>query len=436
MNNFLAKNSAGLLLLLLPFLGQSQTAPRILTLEEVVQLGMANSKQLQISIAKADVAHSRINQAKVSTIPSLTYTGSYYRLSDNVTPFETPLFTIPILVNQTLSRVSLSQPVFTGLRALNTIRATEFLENAARFDLEKDKKDVQLNLLTASINLYKLQEAGKVFQSSLATAQNRLTDTRNLNQQGLALDNDVLKADLVVTQLETARLETNNAIAAGQYGLNVLLGLPTGTPVQIDPAGIAEIVTPETLEAFLTNATQRMDYRAATQRALASEKLLKVGKGVYFPLVSVGANLYTNNPNQRQFPIVDRFITTWDVGVQISWNMSGLYTSKYSVQEATLNLVQANTQRDQISDAAQTDIANNFYAWQTAVQKISLSEKSLLQSTENQRITNLRSGQQIASVTDLLDADVLLLQSKINQVTAIADARLAYFRLLKSAGRL
>lgn len=436
MTNFLAKTSAGLLLLLLPFTGQSQTAPRILTLDEVVQLGMANSKQLQISVAKADVAHSKINQAKVATIPSLTYTGSYYRLSDNVTPFETPLFTIPVLLNQTLSRVSLSEPIFTGLRALNTIRATEFLENAARFDLEKDKKDVQLNLLTAAINLYKLQEAGKVFQSSLATAQNRLTDTRNLNQQGLALDNDVLKADLAVTQLETARLETNNAIAASQYGLSVLLGLPTDTPVQIDPSGIAETATPETLETYLNNATQRMDYRAATQRALAAEKQVKISKGVYFPLVSVGANLYTNNPNQRQFPTVDRFITTWDVGVQVSWNLSGLYTSKYNVQEAKLNLVQVNTQRDQISDAARTDIANSFYAWQTAVQKIAFSEKSVLQSTENQRITNLRSGQQIASVTDLLDADVLLLQSKINQVTATADARLAYFRLLKSAGRL
>ncbi len=125
----------------------------------IFQLGFANSKALQISTAKADAAHSKIQQARAATIPSLTYTGSYYRLSDNVKPFETSFFTVPVLLNQTLNKVSLSEPVFTGLRALNTIRATEFLEKAARFDLEKDKKDVQLNLLTAAINLYKLQEA-------------------------------------------------------------------------------------------------------------------------------------------------------------------------------------------------------------------------------------------------------------------------------------
>jgi outer membrane protein TolC len=113
-----------------------------------------------------------------------------------------------------------------------------------------------------------------------------------------------------------------------------------------------------------------------------------------------------------------------------------LYTSKFNVQEAKLGSIQANTQRDQIGDAARTDITNNFYAWQTAIQKIALSEKSLTQSTENQRITALRNSQQISSTTDLLDADVLLLQSQINQLSAKADAQLAYFKLLKSAGKL
>ncbi len=425
-------------LLFLPLIGQGQTptAPRILRLDEVVQLGMANSKSLQISTAKAGVAHTKTQQARSTTIPALNYTGSYYRLSDNVTPFETPLFTVPILLNQTLNRVSLSEPIFTGFRALNTIRATEFLEKAARLDLEKDKKDVQLNLLSAAINLFKLQEALQVFDRSVATAKNRLTDTQNLNKQGLTLDNDVLRADLAVAQNETALLETENAALASQFALATLLGLPTDQPIQIDSASVIATTSAESLENFLSNATQRADYQAATQRALASGKQAEVSKGAYYPFINVGANLYSNNPNQRQFPVEDKLITTWDAGVQVTWNLSGLYTNQYSVQEAKLNLVQANTQRDQISDAARTEIANNFYAWQTAVKKITLSEKSVIQASENQRITALQNSQQTASTTDLLDADLLLIKAQINQLSAKADAQLAYFRLLKSAGKL
>lgn len=436
--NFPLKTPLFILILLAHQALSAQTTPepRTLNLDEVVQLGMANSKTLQISSAKAGVAHARKQQALAATVPTLSYSGSYYRLSDNIKPFETPLFSIPIPLNQTLNKLSISEPVFTGFRALNTVRASEFLENAARIDLEKDKKDVQLNLLSAAINLYKLQEAVKVFDRNLQTAQNRLNDTRNLNKQGLALDNDVLRAELSVTQIETARLETQNALTASQYALDVLLGLPENQPLLIDGASVLTDQPVATLEDFLNNSTQRADYQAATQRALASAKQAEISKGAYYPLVSIGANLYSNNPNQRQFPTEVRFITTWDAGVQLNWNLSGLYSNRFNVQESKLNLVQANTQRDQIADAARTDISNNFYSWQTALEKIGLYDKAVAQSTENQRITALRNGQQLSSTTDLLDADALLLQSQINQVSARADARLAYFRLLKSAGKL
>jgi outer membrane protein len=438
LNMNIISNALLLWLLLLPLFGRGQTAaaPRTLTLDEVVQLGMANSKSLQISMAKAEVAHSKTRQVRATTIPSLTYSGSYYRLSDNVEPFETPLFVVPVLLNQTISRVSLSEPIFTGLRAFNSIHATEFLEKAARFDLEKDKKEVQLNLLTAALNLYKLQEALQVLDRSLVTAKNRMTDIQNLNKQGITLDNDVLRADLAVTQIETARLETDNAVTSSQYALATLLGLPTEQPLQIDLVAATAAVMPGSLDNFLDNATQRADYQAATQRAFASAKQVAISKGAYFPFVNVGANLYSSNPNQRQFPVEDRFITVWDAGVQLSWNLSGLYTSRFSVQESKLNLVQANILRDQMADAARTEIVSNYYSWQTALQKIALTEKSVTQSIENQRIIALRNKQQIASTTDLLDADLLLLQSQINQLSTKADAQLSYFKLLKSAGKL
>ena len=439
MTNLLAKATLSVVvaMLFLPLSSSGQSADeRTLTLDEVVQLGWANSKQLKVSATRSEIAQTKTKQAWSSTIPTLNYSGSYYRLSDNITPFETPLFTFPVLLNQTLSRLSISEPLFTGLRALNTIKATEFLEKAAQFDLERDKKEVQLNLLSAAIQLYKLEEARKVVLRSVATAQNRLKDSRALQQQGILLENDTLKAALALTQLETAQLETENNLAASQYALNTLLGLPAGTVLHIDAAAINGASGLESLESLIENTAQRADYQASTQRALASEKQIQVSKGAYLPVVSLGANLYSNNPNQRQFPQEDRFITTWDAGVQVSWNLSNLYTGKYGVEEAKLNLIQSNTQREQLLDAARTEVSTNYYAWQTAQQKIALSEKSLTQATENQRITQLRNTQQLSSVTDLLEADGLLLQAHINQVTAKADAYLSRLKLLRSAAKL
>lgn len=433
-----------LVLALLPLVPQSVTAQvRVLRLDEVIDLGLANSKSLQISSAKAAAAQAKTAQTHDATFPTMSYNGSYARLSENIDPFaitlpsgETQVLN-PVIPNQYLNRLSITEPVFTGLRALNTIRATEFLEQAARFDLERDRKDVQLNLTAAAINLYKLQSALKVVDKNLATAQNRLTDTYHLRDQGLALDNDVLRSELAVTQLETAKLETANAIAAAQFNLAILLGLPTEQGIQIDSASLfSGAENAESLDFFLGNAANRADVQAANQRALAASKQVKITQGTYFPLISVGANLYTNRPNQRLFPPQDRFLSTWDAGVNVSWNLSNFYTSRHTVQESKLNFLQAELQRSQLGDAAKSDIANNFYNWQTARQKTLLAEKSVAQALENQRITQLRNTQQIASLSDLLDADALLVQAQINEVGARADARMAYFKLLKSAGKL
>lgn len=433
-----------LVLALLPVVPQSVTAQvRVLRLDEVIDLGLANSKSLQISSAKAAAAQAKTAQTHDATFPTVSYNGSYARLSENIDPFaitlpsgETQVLN-PVIPNQYLNRLSITEPVFTGLRALNTIRATEFLEQAARFDLERDRKDVQLNLTAAAINLYKLQSALKVVDKNLTTAQNRLTDTYHLRDQGLALDNDVLRSELAVTQLETAKLETANAIAAAQFNLAILLGLPTEQGIQIDSASLfSGAESAESLDFFLGNAANRADVQAADQRALAASKQVKITQGTYFPLISVGANLYTNRPNQRLFPPQDRFLSTWDAGVNVSWNLSNFYTSRHTVQESKLNFLQAELQRSQLGDAAKSDIANNFYNWQTARQKTLLAEKSVAQALENQRITQLRNTQQIASLSDLLDADALLVQAQINEVGARADARMAYFKLLKSAGKL
>ncbi len=416
---------------------------RSFTLTELVDAGMANSKQLKRAATQAAIAHAKLGQYRDATIPTLSYTGAYSRLSENIDPFTLELpdgtrkVLNPIIPNQFSNRWSVSEPVFAGLRAINTIRAATYLEQAAQFDADKDKADVRLNLLNAGLHLFRLQEIRKTAAQNLRSAQSRLAELRNRRDQGLALDNDVLKSELAVAQIETAIAETDNALSAARFSLAILTGLPEQTAIEIDSASVfAGGTDAATLDAYLGAAANRADLQAASARALAAEKQLKVSKGLYFPFVSVGANLYDNRPNQRVFPPEDRFKSTWDAGVTLTWNLSNLYTARHTVEEARLNQVVSGIQTQQLSDNARTEIANAYYDWQTAQGKVSLAEKAVTQAIENQRVVEAQQTQQVASASDLLEADALLLQAQINAATVRADARSAYFKLLKSAGKL
>ena len=68
--------------------------------------------------------------------------------------------------------------------------------------------------------------------------------------------------------------------------------------------------------------------------------------------------------------------------------------------------------------------------------KIDVYAKAVTQAEENYRIVRNKFNNALATTTDLLDADVAQLQSRLSYTLARADAFVAYNRLLQTAGIL
>ena len=430
----------------LPF-GYAQT--RTLTLDEAVKLGMEHSRQLKLSSGKVDVARLKIKQYWAAQVPNISLNSTYSHLSDNVTPFsikvpngttlEDRVLNPPIL-NQFTNRLSVQQVLYSGLRAINFFKSSEILEKAIALDYEKDKIEIRNNIINAVLNLYKLQQTRRALDENLKLLRGRQTDTKNFVNQGTALENDLLKVDLAITQVETIQKELDNGISSAQFTLTLLLGLPENGSntegVVLDEKTLFSDHSSLDLDAYLLAAKGgRPDVSAIEQRRLASEKMLEVSKGGYMPIVSAGANLYLNNPNQRVFPQTDAFKGTWDVGLSLSWNISALYTNQFQVQEAQVNLTQIGLQKEQLTEGIKTEVATAYYNYKTGLEKISLSDKAIVQANENHRVTKNRFDAQIATMTELLDADFLLFQSQINNITGKTEAEIAYYKLMKAIGK-
>jgi len=71
-----------------------------------------------------------------------------------------------------------------------------------------------------------------------------------------------------------------------------------------------------------------------------------------------------------------------------------------------------------------------------SLKKIDVYQKAVEQAAENYRITKNKFDNSLATTTDLLDADLEQLQTKLNVSNASADAVVAYNKLLQTAGLL
>ncbi|MEK7749214.1 MAG: TolC family protein, partial [Bacteroidota bacterium] len=150
--------------------------------------------------------------------------------------------------------------------------------------------------------------------------------------------------------------------------------------------------------------------------------------------VFLTGNYMTARPNQRIFPIQDVFKDTWDVGVGISFDVWNWGTTVHQTDQARAQLAQVQNGYGQLRDAAVLDVTRNYLNLGRARERITVAEQGVQQAEESYRVTNSKFKQGLGMNSDLLDAEVALLQAKTNYTQALVDFGLAGAALERAIG--
>ena len=427
-----------LISLLIPIAVFAQTSRKI-TLQEAIALGVKNSKEIRLDSTKKLIAAAKQKQLSANQYPAVKASAGYSRLS-NVPEFIFPGQTVsifPNIPNQYTAGVRLVQPVFGGFRAKSALVSGQLLELAVSADAESNKEDVIFNIIAAYNNFYKQLAAKNLIEENLRVANSRLTDVKNFEKNGIVARNDVMRSELQVSNIELSKIDADNGLRITNFNLNILLGLPDQTIIEIDSTSIFTSTTTKTYQEFLNDAyATRADLKAMALRGKAAEKNIKVSKAGYFPVISLQSGYLYANPNQRIVPPSATFNGTWDVGLGINYDLSAIFTNKHQVAEARATYTQSQIMSEQLSDKIKTEVNTRYIQFLQNKERIAVSKKALSQAQENYRIVKNKYYNQVATLTDLLDADNLLLQSRLNLILTQADAELSYKSLLKTTGKL
>ena len=89
-----------------------------------------------------------------------------------------------------------------------------------------------------------------------------------------------------------------------------------------------------------------------------------------------------------------------------------------------------------LNDGIKLQLNRDYQNYLFAQKKIDVYQKSIAQATENYRITKNKYDNNLVTITELLEADVSLLQAKLNASVAKADAALSYNKILSTTGTL
>ncbi|MDP9041679.1 MAG: TolC family protein [Bacteroidota bacterium] len=271
-----------------------------------------------------------------------------------------------------------------------------------------------------------------MIQENLTQSRSRDADFANLEKNGLLARNDKLKALLQTANIELNLADVENNLKVTMVNMNIMLGLPEETVLLPDSTSLVEPGAIKTLQEYEQLALQnRKDMQAVAYRKQASRFGMKSAKADYYPSLAVTGGYIAAD--------IPKFITITNAvtfGVGLSYNVSSLWKTNAHLSEARAKLAEAEANEEEMNDQVRLQINQAYEALLTANKKIEVSRVSIDQGTENYKIVKNKYDNSLLTVTDLLDANALMLQSQIGLELARADAIVAYNTLLARAGVL
>jgi len=341
-----------------------------------------------------------------------------------------------VILNNYTVKLSLQQPVFTGFRLSSLKDAAEYYNEAAAEDVNKTKNDVAYSVYSSYLNLYKAEQVKALLQESRKSAEQHITDTKNFMDNGLATKNDLLKFEVQESNIKLSLIEANNNIDLARSALNKSLGLPLNENTEIEEIEIVPETFNEDLNSLVKEAmNNRSEIKSVKYSLNAGRENIRASRSAYFPSVYLSGNYTYANPNLRYQPPLEQFKGTWDVGITFSWDIWNWGGTSSQVVQAEQNLYRSQTQLDLMKENIELEVNQNYLALKYAKEKLDVTQKAIEQADENLRTFKDKYEVQLATSTDIIDAENSLLQAKTNYTNALIDYKLAKVRLEKSVGR-
>lgn len=416
---------------------------RVLTLQESLEIGLKNSKDLKISQSRVNYSDAKLSEINSQFLPQFKLFGNYTRLSDNIPAFEftSPFFPNAIRVSEPLYnnytfKLGFTQPLFTGFKLLSSRSAAKYNLQASESDYSKEQNEVAFNIYNAYWNYYKAEEVRNVIAQTLQQIENHLRDTRNFYEQGLVSNNDLLKLEVQYSNTQLMLIEAENNLKIAKIAFNKELGIDLDAQTKVAATEKSMSLVNYDLSEIINEAiNNRYELKSLAYRVEGSKEGITAAQSSLFPSVYLSGNYYYSNPNPRFQPAKDEFNYNWDVGVTLSWDVWNWGLTSSQVSQAEQTKIQLETNYDQLKENIRMEVHSNYLNLLKTEEKVKVNKIALEQALENYRITAEKYNLQLASSTDLIDAETLKLQAETNLKAAEVDYQISKVRLEKSLGR-
>lgn len=411
-----------------------------ITLEEAIARGLQHSArlaELDARVAGAAAAESGRSAARLPVVAAVAgYTRTNHVEEFTIAiPGQPARALYPDIPNNVRARLDLQWPIYTAGRVDALERAARAEKLAVTEDLAAARADLRLEITRAFWALVTAREAEHVLGRSLAGIDAHLADVRSRLEQGLIPPNDVLTTQAQRSRHRVMAIEAGNNRAIAEADLRRLIGGEGGlSPVLVEgERGLSPFLRDS--EKTGTGPVARAERRALEQRLAAARERGTAVDALFKPQISLGGGYDYARPNPRLFPRTDRWDDSWDASINVTWTLwdGGRRAAERAETTAAARAIEARI--TEFDRQAAFDVQARTLDVESSHAAIDAAADGVRSAEEARRVVGERYRAGVATSTDVLDAEIALLQAHLDRTRAVAAARLAEARLERATGR-
>jgi len=306
-------------------------------------------------------------------------------------------------------------------------RHAELLQEATADLYKSQEQDIFLQVVKG---YYGILQAGKLLRASeeeVTRLKDHLRVAQNLFEQGVVTRNDVLQAEVRLASSRQRRLSAGNEVEKGWLLLNYLTGQAEGYRAELeDAAPFAGTATAVDDDAVTT----RPEYRAQQNVVRAGDQDVIESRKAFYPELFVKGGVdYVENSMVKE-----QAIYAATIGVRFNLFEGNATTARF--RQAVARQSQNEARLNDLAAQLRLELTTATRDAAVAKERIGVTEQAITQAEENVRINSNRYVEKVGTATEVLDAQILLTQTKVDYYTALYDYQVALARVKKARGEL
>lgn len=397
------------------------------TLEQALTLAYKNNPTLNAGRAATRVVDEQVPQALSGFRPQVSADAD---IGAVWTRSRTALGTTQSTINPRGYGLSITQPIFNGMRTVNSTRSAESSVRGARETLRNTEQNVLLDAVIAYMDVLRDAAIVQLQEQNLEALREQLRATRDRFEVGELTRTDVAQAEARVaeaeSQLSAARAQLNASRAAFQRDI----GVPPGRLVAARPV---EHRVPSKLNVALAAGEAQHPALAAARHGVDVASLqVKVAEGELLPTITVQGTVAQDFDSS---PATERTESASVFGrLTVPIYQGGAEYSRVRERKETLGQrrLEADVTRDQVRAAVVQSfglLAASRVQVEAAQAQVNAAQIALNGVQEEFRV-----GQR--TTLDVLNAQAELVRARSNVITAQRDRVVNSYSLLAAVGRL